>query len=394
MEHSEQKSEHLNSMTALQPSGLKSQESGLFQFQDNRPQAAAHQKLQQLSVNSSQAKSLHAIQLMANYGTNTSTNKVSEKPGSLIMKTGQNNNVAPIQRAVITVNADRLISDSAQTVADVTGATAGAFSEVKPNETIHIFAHGYHSLTKLPDDENPKTNLEPELMGGITAAMLVQMMIEEGWTEEHKGPIDLRACMSGAESLLPSFAELFAIELKKNGRSNLVTGYKELSETTGGGEEISKKPTVSKMIEVAQHFDPSNLMDQFFAMDVISLFLDKKPDMEEYRLQCDDFGKTNPNFLIGIAPMGISELEWRVYSYYHALSNNNTALIKALKGNFHKMSGEINRVKNEPHDRQFNPEEMEVPVEEEVPVVGEVVDEGTGGEDDDLMSRLAALRNK
>lgn len=380
MEHLEKKSEPLKSTTSLRPSELQSQESSFFQFQDNRPQAIAQRKLQQTSNNSLQAKSLLAIQKMANTRTSTSKINSGDAQGSLIMRTSQNNDIAPIQRAVITVNGDRLITDSAQIVADATGATAGAFAEVKPTETIYIFAHGYHSLTK-PTDEHSKTNLEPELMGGITAADLCRMMISEGWTKKHKGPIDLRACMSGAESLLPSFAELFTLEIKKAGRSNIVTGYKELSQTDSDGSEISKKPTVSKMIQMAQTFDPSNFKDQLFAMEAVALFESKNGALRALRKKADTM--KIKAFFIGMPPPGMSPLEWNVYSYYYAVSEKNTDLIGVLKGDFKAKEYQINQVENKAHDRQFNPDEMELPPEEE----------STGSDDDtdDLLARLDTL---
>lgn len=380
MERPEKRNERLDSVTSQQSAESHNQVSGPLHFQDNRPQAIAQKKLQQTSSNSPQVKSLLAIQLMANNRTSTSKNTPDDVYGTLIMRTSQNSNVAPIQRAVITVNGDRLISDSAQVLANVTGATAGAFSEVKPNETIHIFAHGYHSLTK-PSDEHSKTNLEPELMGGIKAADLCQMMILEGWDEEHKGPIDLRACMSGAESLLPSFAELFALELKKVGRSNMVTGYKELSKTEGDGSEVSKKPTISKMIQMAQSFDPSDFSDQLFAMEVVFLFESKNGALKAIRKKADTM--KIKAYLIGRPPLGMSPLEWNVYSYYHAVSEKNMALISALKGDFKAKDYQINKVENKAHDRHFNPDEMELPPEKDAAA--------SDDETADMLARLEGL---
>ncbi|MEM7087223.1 MAG: hypothetical protein AAF489_13630 [Bacteroidota bacterium] len=382
MERQAKKSEPLHSMASLHSAQLQSQESGDFQFQDNRPQTVTQRKLQQLSTKSVQANSLRAIQFMAN--GNRLEPVTNAENGRFIMRTSESNDVAPIQRAVITVNADHLISDSAQTVADVTGAKAGAFSEVEAGETIHIFGHGYHSLTRPLTKEEPQTNLEPELKGGITAAKLVQMMVEQGWTEEHKGAIDLRACMSGAESLLPSFAQLFATELKKIGRSNMVTGYKELTITKGDGTEKSGKPTVSKMIAVARSLNPDDHKNIIFAMEATMLFESQHGGLRERRQKADEYSKVAKHLqmlFIGEPPHGMSPLEWNVYSFYYAISTENKALIAALNGDFTARDSQINKTGNAPHARHFNPEEMVVPEEED----------DHGGLDEDLLARLNAL---
>jgi hypothetical protein len=224
-------------------------------------------------------------------------------------------------------------------------------------ETIYIFAHGYHSLTH-PLSEDGETNLEPILMGGITASNLYQMMVEEGWREEHTGAIDLRACMSGAESMLPSFAELFALELKKAGRSNVVTGYKHLTKTEGDGTEVAMKPTISKMIAVAKQFDAKNFRHRMFAMDVTRLFEDRVPGLLEYRDRCDGF--EDPRLQLGLPPGKLSTEEWGVYSYYHALETKNGVLIEILKNDFSK-NPLIEKAVGGAHDRQFNPDELSLP---------------------------------
>ncbi len=267
------------------------------------------------------------------------------------------------QRAVITVNEDGLISDSAQIVANLSGAKAGAFSEVEPTETIYIFAHGYHSLTRPLTREERTTNLEPILQGGITAADLCGMMIQEGWSEEHTGDIDIRACMSGAESLLPSFAELFAGELKKLGRMNKVTGYKHLTSTTSDGVEKAMKPTISKMVDVAQQFDPEDMEHEFFAIDVTSLFESKNDKILQQRESCNKwkgYAKTMPAMFIGSPPQGsgMSNEEWNVYSFYYAVQNKNQDLIDALKGAFKAKSYQINKPVGGAHGRQFDPTVM------------------------------------
>jgi hypothetical protein len=265
-----------------------------------------------------------------------------------------------VQRAVITVNEDGLIADSAQIVADKSNATAGAFSEVAQTETVYIFAHGYHSLTKPLTSMDQTTNLEPILQGGITAADLCQMMISEGWDEEHTGDIDIRACMSGAESMLPSFAELFATELKNRGRTNKVTGYKHLTSTNADGTEKAMKPTVSKMIDVAQQFDPENIRHQFFAMEVTELFQSKSEAILDHRLKCNKmagYAERMPALFVGIPPKGVSmsNEEWNIYSYYHAVQEKNYVLMAALKGEFKAKDYQVNKPVGGAHDRQFDP---------------------------------------
>lgn len=369
-------------------------------------------RLQDIVNNSEQVKQLKAYQLMANDALSVNqkvflkgneTGKGHNLPGGISI---QNKNTLSsnlswgsspfmmrqshlttqniVQRAVITVNADGLIGDNAQTVADITGASAGAFSEVKDDETIYIFAHGYHTLTRPLTEQDPTTNLEPMLMGGITAAKLCQMMIEEGWREEHTGAIDIRACMSGAESMLPSFAELFATELKKAGRSNLVTGYKHLSKTENDGSEVAMKPTVSKMVEVAKRFDPNNIQHQFFAMDVTQLFESRVTGLLERREKFNMF-TDKPVFLIGSPPegSGMSAEEWNIYSYYHALETKNGALINALNKDFSQREHQIHKTIGGKHDRQFDPADMHVP---------EQVQEEVNSSDDELFSRLNALK--
>lgn len=298
-------------------------------------------------------------------------------------------NAEVVQRAVITVNEDKLIASSAQTVADLTGATAGAFAEVGDTETIYLFAHGYHSMTK-PVSKGETTNLQPILMGGITAANLCQMMIEEGWSEEHTGAIDIRACMSGAESMLPSFAELFATELKRLGRSNIVTGYKHLTKTEGDGSETAMKSTVSKMIVTAQQFakdyDPDDFSHELFVIEATGLFEARCDTLLSHRQKCNKWEKGIEALFVGKAPeeANMSDMEWNVYSFYHALQTNNKALIKALNNDFSAKDYQINQTVGGKHGRTFDPNDM---------VLEQVEEVQSGSDEDDLMARLAKLQD-
>lgn len=307
-------------------------------------------------------------------------------------KQGNIQNDDVVQRAVIALDDDGIIVDSAQTVANVTNATAGAFAEVGKNETIHIFAHGYHSLTKPLTKDDPTTNLEPILKGGITAAKLCQMMIEEGWSEEHTGTIDLRACMSGAESLLPSFAELFATELKKLGRTNLVTGYKHLTTTKGDGSEVAQKSTVSKMIDTAikfaKQYNPKDLGQEFFVAEVVGMFESRFEGLELCRKECNEMAEKFSNFdglWVGKPPQeaNMSQMEWNVYSYYYALYTKNNKLLQAIGTDFERNNYEIEKLVGGKHGRSFNPDNMVVPQVQEV--------QSDNGELDDLLARLKDL---
>src|SRR6201996_5025015 len=127
----------------LQQNGSRAIANNLSQQKNNTEPAA---QLQQLVNDSPQVNQLRAYQQMAN---NAASSLMQKKAGpKMFMRQAPAPGNAVVQRAVITVNADGLIGDSAQTVANVTGASAGAFAEVRDDETIYIFAHGYHSMTK------------------------------------------------------------------------------------------------------------------------------------------------------------------------------------------------------------------------------------------------------
>jgi hypothetical protein len=336
------------------------------QVVNNSPQVKQLSAYQQMANSSPQVKQLKAYQQMANTANQPIAQK--EAPGNTVLAitkaTTQNKPV--VQRAVITVNGDHLIGENAQTVANVTNAAAGAFSEVRDDETIYIFAHGYHSLTE-PLNDKGETNLEPVLMGGITAADLCRMMMAEGWRKEHTGDIDIRACMSGAESMLPSFAQLFATELKKAGRPNMVTGYKHLSKTEDDGSETAMKPTISKMIDIAQKFDPKNFRQKMFASTVTGMYESRIPGLLELRTRFDEAIKFGKAYMIG-APTpkwGMTQQEWNVYGFYHAVETGNANLMDVLKHDFGQTAHIIDRPVGGKHDRRFNPHDMQVPVEEE-----------------------------
>lgn len=325
-----------NNMPKQQGNG----ESELQEMVNDSPQVSQLRIYQQMANNSPQVKQLRAYQQMAD------TAVIQNKP--------------VVQRAVIMVSKDHLINDSAQTVANVTNATAGAFSEVRNDETIYIFAHGYHSLT-MPLDKNGKSNLEPMLEGGITAARLCEMMIIEGWKKEHTGAIDIRACMSGAESMLPNFAQLFAAELKKAGRTNIVTGYKHLTKTENDGTETAMKPTIIKMIDVAQQFDPDDLSQQLFAINVTEMYETRigglLKEREKYDLMGNKFGA---EYIVGqpLPQWGMTIEEWNVYSFYHAVGENNALLISALNKDFSKRRDKLDKAVRGSHARQFDPANM------------------------------------
>ena len=346
----------------------------------SKQQSNTENALQKMANDSQQVNQLRAYHEMANSSPQVKQLRAYQQMADNAV--AQNKPV--VQRAVITVSKDHLINDSAQTVANVTRATAGAFREVRNDETIYIFAHGYHSLT-MPMNEESETNLEPMLEGGITAAQLCQMMIKEGWSKEHTGAIDIRACMSGAESMLPSFAELFATELKKAGRSNIVTGYKHLTKTENDGSEKAMKPTIGKMITVAKQFDPKKIQHRFFAESVTKLFETRVPTLLETRKKFNAYKHMGAKFFIGMPSKdwGMTNEEWCVYSFYHAVETNNTDLVTILNLDFTQSLPLIDSPVGGAHGRQFNPADMVVPVEEE-----------QDNSMEEMMKRLDALNSK
>ena len=243
----------------------------------------------------------------------------------------------PLQRMTVTINADSVITEAAQQIERSTDAdfdiASAALSALKPDETLNIVSHGYHSMTKPVDDLGGMPNLSPMLMGGITPYDLVQMLMERGWPKEHRGTIDLRACMTGADSLLPSFAELFIQALRDAGRANPVVGYQHLSKTTGYGEEEAQKTTVSKMMAMASSLDPSDDAAVAYAEQACALFESRDPTLAPQRALYDKTAKSGPTLAIGLPAEGspTSREEWMVYSQYHAIRSRNMDVLNAVR---------------------------------------------------------------
>ncbi|MEO1540310.1 MAG: hypothetical protein AAFU59_08000 [Pseudomonadota bacterium] len=243
----------------------------------------------------------------------------------------------PLQRMTVTINADSVITEAAQHIERSTDAdfdiASAALSALKPDETLNIVSHGYHSMTKPVEDLGGMPNLSPMLMGGITPYDLVHMLMERGWPKEHRGTIDLRACMTGADSLLPNFAELFIQALRDAGRANPVVGYQHLSKTTGDGEEEAQKTTVSKMMAMASSLDPSDDAAVAYAEQACVLFESRDPTLAPQRALYDKTAKSGPTLAIGLPAEGspTSREEWMVYSQYHAIRSRNMDVLNAVR---------------------------------------------------------------
>lgn len=320
------------------------------------------------------------------------------------------------QRMVISMDEeDAVIQGAASNIAlnkedstsnDIDQMGDSALADLQETETLYIVAHGYHSLTDPSTPQQP--NLIPMLKGGIKPEDLYQILVSKGWPETHRGKIDVRACMTGAESMLPNFAELLGVELAKNGRANKVVGYKHLSATNGNGDEVATKSTVSKMAQLALQAD---VTDVDFAKKVTDLFQSMNDQLLTKRQELNVF-VDGPLALLTTNPpqdIQINKNEWLIYSLYHSIQTENEALRTVITQAIRDDDYNRNRTVGGTHETEVTPDQGLVPqsylqvvasFEEQVEIQDHFVeqvdeDQDQGGvqeQDDSLEALLARLR--